>query len=650
MTLFRQLLMVIVLSFLANLIGVLWLQFESTRDYLTNQLESDLNNTSTSLSMALTPHLAEGDAVLVESTINAYFDGGYYSKIEVEILTTEQTVSKAIPVRINGVPSWFVDLIEINVPDVETTITDGWLQAGVLRIQGHPGFAYKQLWEAFVSMSSLLSMLSLVLIALASIGINLVLKPLARIRKKAQQIQERKFGEPLPLPQTKELRSVTKSINQMTVKLKEQFEEEARLHNKLKEQAFQDATTGFGNRAFFNRQLQAWLSDEPSGAVVFLELLGIDEINKKDGWTKRDDVIKSAANFIDGNFNDESGAVKCRLSAHEFALILDGLDNQQIEEQLNKLASHFQNTSYRENFYQERIFNMGAVHITAGASNGEVLSLADNAMQQARSENSGIYIAKQSQQQQTKMARMEIKDAIEKAIDASALGFTRQPVYGFKGADKPLHFEAYAKLNLEDMGAVNAGIFISVLEEFELGDQFDKKVIELVIEHLKAGSEQVYAVNLTASALKNDQFIDWMIDALKAIPQYTTQICFEFTEESVIYNREKIEAMCAQFADLGVQFGVDRVGRNFSSLSYLQSLHPNYVKIDHAYTQMALSSDNDAYFVGSLCTTIHNLDVDVIATRVENEEQLNILKEYHFDAYQGFIYKPEPFEIGKESN
>ncbi|WP_111977774.1 bifunctional diguanylate cyclase/phosphodiesterase [Algibacillus agarilyticus] len=649
MTLFRQLLMVIVLSFMANLIGVLWLQFESTRDYLTNQLESDLNNTSTSLSMALTPYLTDGDAVLVESTINAYFDGGYYEEIKVEILTTEQTITKKIPVKINGVPSWFVDLISIEVPSIETTITDGWLQAGVLSIKGHPGFAYKQLWDAFLAMSSWIGSLSLVLIMFASVGLNLILKPLESIRRKAQEIQERKFGEPLKLPKTRELSAVTHAINQMTAKLKEQFEEEARLHNKLKEQAFQDATTGFGNRAFFNRQLQAWLSDDHSGGVVFIELLGIDEINKKDGWNKRDDVIKSAANFIDTTFNDESGAVKCRLSAHEFALILDGSDESQIVTQLTGLAANLQAASYRENFYQERIFNIGAVHITAEANNGEVLSLADNAMQQARTENSGIFVLEQTDQQQDKMAKLDIKQAIETAIESSALGFTRQPVYSFEKNKKPVHFEAYAKLNLEDMGSVNAGMFISVLDEFDLGDRFDKKVIELVIQHLKSGSEQVYAVNLTASALKSDEFIAWMINALRSIPAYANQICFEFTEESVIYNREKIEFMCAQFAALGVQFGVDRVGRNFSSLSYLQSLHPNYVKIDHAYTQMALSSDNDAYFVGSLCTTIHNLDVDVIATRVENEEQLNILKEYHFDAYQGFIYKPEPFEIGKRS-
>ena len=648
MTLFRQILMVILLGFAVNLMGVLWLEFDTTRGYLNHQLESDLNNASTSMGMALTPHMAEGDKVMVESTLNAYFDGGFYQRIDVDIFSNGEQVSKQVPLQINGVPRWFVELELINAPSVTTTLTDGWLQVGELTIQGHPGFAYKKLWETLVVMTSWLGGLSLLLTFCASLGIRVVLNPLRRIQKKAEEIQERRFGEPLPLPRTEELQSVTATINRMSSKLQEQFEEEARLHDKLKAQAFIDATTGFGNRAFFNQQLQAWLSDAPAGAVVMLELNGLDEINKRDGWLQRDKVVRSAAQLIDNSLDELTGAVKCRLSANEFALILDGLTAEQVPAAIERLAAQLSMSSFKGHFHKERNFTLGAVVISATAGVSAVLSLADNAMQQARQENVTSRIVEQDQRQGDSLSRQALKQAIVEAVDHSSLGFVRQPVFSFGDDEAPLHYEAFAKLKLATDADVNASLFISVLDEFELGDAFDKKVIELLLAHLAGGDNHRYAVNLTASALKNESFIHWLIDTLADHPACRDQLCLEFTEESVIYNKGRIEYLCQHLTRLGVEFGVDRVGRNFSSLAYLQSINPSYVKIDHAFTQSALNGKDDAYFVGSLCTTIHNLDIEVIATRVENPEQLALLKDYHFDGYQGYIVKPEAFSLAAE--
>ncbi|NTS75627.1 EAL domain-containing protein [Catenovulum sp. SM1970] len=644
MTLFNKLLVVILISFSANLVGVLWLEFANTRHYLVNQLESDLNNTSTSLSMALAEPLEMEDEVLVQSTIKTYFDGGFYEVIAVRMLNQDKLIKEQVPVKVSGVPDWFVALDLIKVPSVNNTITSGWLQTGELTIKGHPGFAYQQLWRAFVDMSSWLALLSSILILLAITGIRRLLKPLEAIKEKAQAVQERKFGEPLPIPDTLEFATVTEAINKMTAKLQEQFSEEARLHNKLKEQAFQDATTGFGNRAFFNRQLLAWLEEQTEGLVIFIEVLGLDEINHKQGWLARDEAVKQIAHHLENELAEHTGSVKCRLSAHEFALIVSNIDKEQGQALVSKLTLQLHTTSLKECFGQQRICNIGAVYITEKSDNSSVLALADHAMQLARQETTQFKLIEQSNESRHNFARLDIKDAVEKAIDSSSLAFSRQPV-SLIDSGSTLHFEAFAKLKLDNLEQVHAGAFISVLDEFELGTLFDRKVIELLIDYLQHNQEQVYAINLTASALKNLEFIDWLVAKLESNQGIAPYIGFEFSEESVIYNLEHIEYLCRRLTDMNIHFGVDRVGRNFSSLAYLQSIHPQYVKIDHAYTQMAMNSENDAYFVGSLCTTIHNLDIKVIATRVETEEQLGLLKDYHFDAYQGFIARPESFSL-----
>ncbi|WP_143869820.1 bifunctional diguanylate cyclase/phosphodiesterase [Catenovulum sediminis] len=648
MTLFRQILLMIIVCFSLNLVGVLWLEFNSTRNYLANQLESDLNNTSTSLSMALQPHLQSDDKVMIESTINTYFDGGFYESIELETFVDEKTISRKNPVRIAGVPEWFINLDLLNIPQQETTITDGWMQAGTLKIKGHPGFAYKQLWEAFTAMFIWIFCLSIAVIIFTGFGIRVLLGPLRKIQKKAQEIQERKFGNALELPATKELKQVTEAINKMTEKLKEQFQEEARLHDKLKQQAFQDPTTGLGNRSFFNRQLNAWLEESAHGSVLLLELNGLETIKKRDGFTQRDDVVKAAAQRLLNVFNPDNGHVACRLSVNEFAVLVQGADLQAIEYKLEQLQQTLESPHFTKQFYDEPIFYIGTVVVKEKTEATKLMGMVDSALQQARQSAKHINIVQQNKENTAStLVKTELRDKILGAINNANLGFSRQPVIEFNKPQDTLHFEAFAQLKLKDLGSINAASFISVLDEYELGQVFDKKVIETIFAHINKHPDKSYAINLTASALKDENFILWLIDIIRANSHLAAHICFEFSEESVIYNRERIENLCYQFTNMGIQFGVDRVGRNFSSLSYLQSIHPNYVKIDHAYTQMALSNKDDAYFVGSLCTTIHNLDVAVIATRVENEAQLEILKEYHFDGYQGFIYKPEHFEISQ---
>ncbi|EWH09380.1 GGDEF/EAL protein [Catenovulum agarivorans DS-2] len=646
MTLFRQILLVIIVCFSVNLIGVLWLEFQSTRNYLANQLESDLNNTSTSMSMALQPHLQAQDKVMIDSTINTYFDGGFYERIELEIYQDDSKIVKTNPVAVKGVPSWFINLDLLKIPEQETIITDGWMQAATLKIAGHPGFAYLQLWNAFLAMCWWIGGLSVAVILVSAFGIRILLQPLQRIQLKAQQIQERNFGQPLALPKTLELRQVTEAINRMTDKLRDQFNEEAQLHDKLKQQAFQDATTGLGNRSFFNRQLRAWLEDTPHGAVFLLELNGLETIKKRDGFTKRDEIVKAAAQRVQNTFNPDNGHVTCRLSANEFAVLVQGVDEPALKEKLAQLSETLTSPHFTQNFYEKPVYHIGAVVVQHTMETPQLMGLVDNALQQARQAVNHQHVCKQTlANKQAPILKTELRDKMVEAINTASLGFSRQPVFEFENKGNAYHFEAFAQLKLAQMGSINAASFISVLDEYELGQAFDKKVIDMIIGHIHANPTHKYAINLTASALKSDDFIQWLVSQMNQNKDITDNVCFEFSEESVIYNKERIEILCEQFKLLGVQFGVDRVGRNFSSLSYLQSIHPNYVKIDHAYTQMALSNKDDAYFVGSLCTTIHNLDVAVIATRVENEAQLEVLKEYNFDGYQGFIYKPEFFDI-----
>ncbi len=619
--------------------GVLWLQFDSTKTYLTEQLESDLDNVSTSLTMAISPHLESGDKVMIDSTLNAYFDGGYYKKIEVIMYQTDEVITKEMPVVLDNVPQWFIDLDFLKIPYIESEVTNGWSQVGKIHISGHPGFAYRQLWGSFVRTCVWLGSLGLLVIIICSYGINVVLRPLVRIQEKAQQIQDHYFGDPLPLPTTRELRDVTVAVNKMSMRLKEQFEEKARLHEKLKEAAFIEPITGFGNRTYFDRRFDAWIKDSSNGAIVIIDIANVESMCKVHGWQKRDEMIVAISHFINNVFDENDRVVKCRISEHEFVLIAEQVDARRVESKLKQLSTYFSSPELKQLFDTNQIFNAGAVKVSHRADKSDILALADKALHDSREIPSGICVIEMPTDCGHIATREEIKVAIEEALEKAAFKFCHQPAFLFNFS-VPDHYEVFTSLTLKDHESITSGTFVSVMNEHNLGAIFDKKVISEIFTQLQNKTLEPHAINLSLSALKDHHFIIWLYNLMRNNRSILHKVAFEFNEDSIINDKENMLELCGYFTELGVKFGIDRVGRHFESLAYLQSVHPDYVKVDHSYTEIAVNNKDEAYFVGSLCTTIHNLDIKVIATHVESEEQLAILKEYHFDGYQGFIVKP----------
>ena len=96
--------------------------------------------------------------------------------------------------------------------------------------------------------------------------------------------------------------------------------------------------------------------------------------------------------------------------------------------------------------------------------------------------------------------------------------------------------------------------------------------------------------------------------------------------------------------DHGHDIAIDHFGRGLSNFAYLHSLQPKYVKINRAYTEEIKDAESDTrFFIASLCTIAHSVDVAVIAVGIETELQYKLLREINIDGVQGFfIDTPKP--------
>ena len=124
-------------------VGTIYINVNSTRDYIESQLSSHSQDTATSLGLSISPYVADENSLpIVETMVNAIFDSGYYQSIT--LLSTDGNVvlSKQNPPTPEGVPNWFRDMFPLNPPTSETEINSGWNMAGTLEVTSHPGKGY----------------------------------------------------------------------------------------------------------------------------------------------------------------------------------------------------------------------------------------------------------------------------------------------------------------------------------------------------------------------------------------------------------------------------------------------------------------------------------------------------------------------------
>src|SRR5471030_1783756 len=278
MTLRRQLFIVICSIFFIILAGLLLLSVSSTRDYLQQQLASHAQDAATSLSYPLADALAKDDKVLAEVQVLAMFDRGYFHKIEVRSADGKVIVSKEMPQRVEGVPLWFTQLLPMTMQPGEAFITTGWRQLGKVLVLSQPTIAYVHLWRSVLAISGWMSLAFLIALALTTLLLRVILKPLREIESATLEISNRRFVQIPVLPRARELKRVVRAMNTMSRRISEAMNAEVARSENYRREAYVDGVTGLDNRRSFDLRFNQLLNDASEFQTGLLITLELDKI------------------------------------------------------------------------------------------------------------------------------------------------------------------------------------------------------------------------------------------------------------------------------------------------------------------------------------------------------------------------------------
>lgn len=660
MTLYRQLIIFTLILFLVLFSGTWFAKLNSTRSFLTDQLESHAQDTATSLGLSISQYIQdiEQDMPIAESMINAVFDRGYYRSVKFVDTKQKVLIERTLNIKIENVPEWFIRMFPLKTPEASSNVMSGWIQAGTIYVKSHPGYAYKTLWEDTVSMTKWFIACGIFVLIAGAVGLRFLLKPLVLVERQADALCRKEYQLQERIPWTKELRRVVEAMNRMTNKVKEMFEEQVVHAEGLREHAYHDDLTGLGNRRYFASQITARLDRRDSaakGVVLLIQIRELEKLNKERGLQAGDELLKRVASLIQEYTAGYANAVLARLTGGDFGIYLPDTPPFEAEDIASGLSNRLSQLVAEGITITDNVGHVGASTYEVSTTLGRLLSEADLALRTAIQTGPNAWNVHAIKGEAAKMplGQQQWKISLEKALQKRSISLDAQPVVDTRDRDKIRHLEIFSRIIQEDGKPLSAGVFLPFAEQLKLVSTLDRLVLEQTrdLDPKRLGVDRV-AVNVSPASLREDDFRQWVKSFLKDLPADAPRIIFEFTEFGAVHNLDLVKEFRAYVHDQGHSMGLDHYGQSFSHLGYLQSLRPDYVKIDRAYTGELKDKESDSrFYIGSLCSVAHSIDISVIAEGVETETQWQALKELNIDAIQGYLIdKPKPIlDMGEDA-
>jgi EAL domain-containing protein (putative c-di-GMP-specific phosphodiesterase class I) len=122
-------------------------------------------------------------------------------------------------------------------------------------------------------------------------------------------------------------------------------------------------------------------------------------------------------------------------------------------------------------------------------------------------------------------------------------------------------------------------------------------------------------------------------------------IKLEITESAIMQNVSEGIATLQALRDLGLTLALDDFGTGHASLTYLQQLPVQRLKIDQSFVRALPGSEPDVAIVRTIIELGQRLGLRLIAEGVETEQQMDLLRSLGCEEIQGYLYaRPVPAE------
>lgn len=422
--------------------------------------------------------------------------------------------------------------------------------------------------------------------------------------------------------------------------------QQIKLQDRLKFLAYNDSLTGLSNRSYFVENIKKRIAfhQTTAGSVVlmFIDLDRFKKINDTMGHSAGDELLIQVA----ANLKSVIRSVDLvgRWGGDEFVLVMSG--NITIESAITRAEIVLKNMQqpFVINGQTLNIFSSIGIAISEQGkiSADRLLQHADLAMYKAKQAGRNNYQIFSEDMEAAAHYQFQLEFSIPIAISSKQLFLHYQPKV-FTDSAEIIGFEALLRWDHPEQGKISPGDFIPIIEESNLIIQVGEWVIEEALRQMSEWRTQglnilPVAVNISGRHLYSPTLAPFVKSMLEKYMISGELLELEITEGVLVGNTDDIIEALSSLKALDIKLSIDDFGTGYSSLSYLKRFPIDVLKIDRAFVSECAFNNEDAAICAAIIALAKSIGVQTVAEGVENEGQLNFIKQEGCDACQGYFF------------
>lgn len=416
-------------------------------------------------------------------------------------------------------------------------------------------------------------------------------------------------------------------------------------------QARYDGLTGLPNRHLLIERLKQEVAQaqryEKPFSVLYVDLDRFKQVNDSLGHTGGDQLLQEAAQRLRDCVRGSDTVA--RVGGDEFTIVLSGNGDATVastvaDHVLAAMAKSF-TISGIENFVSASVGI--AIYPQDGADPGELLRNADTALYRAKAAGKGIHVFFEDDMNAEVMRIATLDRELRYALSENQLLLYYQPQIDLRtGSVRAV--EALVRWEHPQRGVIMPGHFMDFAEDSGLIVALGELVLVQACRQYRSWREMGLgihriAINVSGRQFRQNGFADMVKRILDEAGVPGTALTFEITENTIIEDIEVVKPLLDQLRSLGVRIALDDFGTGFSSMSYLEKLPVDTLKIDRSFITTIDEAGRGGVIAKLVLDMARALKMRVVAEGLERLEQLKFLNDHQCNAGQGYLFsRPLP--------
>ncbi|KMN39624.1 bifunctional diguanylate cyclase/phosphodiesterase [Lysinibacillus sp. LK3] len=418
--------------------------------------------------------------------------------------------------------------------------------------------------------------------------------------------------------------------------------------------AYHDELTGLPNRRKLEQRLEnEFHQSRRTGekfALFFIDVNRFKHINDGLGHIIGDMFLVEMSNRL-RNIDHTSNSFY-RHNSDEFVMILN--DVNRIDEMAKEIIGVF-NESFIVDTYEFYASISIGISVFPDHANSveELLKNADIAMYAAKSTRGNQYRLYRDNMDEANDKWLLLETKLHQALKQDRLELHYQPKIDLK-TDSVIGMEALLRWYDPELGHIPPDRFIPFAEDCGLINDIGVWVLRKACAQARQWNESHdlslrVAVNISPIHISTGGFVDMVRSVIAETGIDPNLLEIEITEMSMLDYTEDLIDTIKQLRELGITISLDDFGTGYSSLNYLKKFPVDVLKIDRAFVRDIVPEKSGIAMISAMISLAHALNLQVVAEGVEEEAELNVLREHGCEYVQGYYFS-KPLSVEDFTN